>query len=66
MDWSATMTLGVHFLATDSDMKTVGDDYVLSEVIGTGGTDSLVGSQARFWSSQGALLATSEQLCWYR
>jgi acyl-CoA thioesterase len=63
---SATMTLSVHFLAGDRELQAVGDNYVFSEVIGTRGADSIVGQQARFWSARGVLLATSEQLCWYR
>ena len=63
---SVTTTLGVHFLATDRELGAVGDDYVLMEVVGTRGADSAVGEQVRLWSAQGVLLATAEQLCWYR
>jgi acyl-CoA thioesterase len=44
----------------------VGDDYVLNEATGTRGEHSTSGQQARLWSRDGALLATTEQLCWYR
>ena len=63
---SATLMMSVYFLATARELDAVGDDFVLSEVIGTRAADSAVGSQARFWSREGALLATSEQYCWYR
>lgn len=63
---SSTVMLSVYFLATPEEVSTVGDDYVLCEAVGTRGADSLSGEQVRLWSRDGILLATSEQLCWYR
>ncbi len=63
---TATMTLSVYFHATDEEVQTVGDDYVLNRAIGTSGAMSTCGQQAQLWSRQGALLVTTEQLCWYR
>jgi acyl-CoA thioesterase len=63
---SSTLTLSTHFFATPEELAQVGDDYVLTEADGTRIHDSLVGSQARLWSRQGVLLATTEQLCWFR
>jgi acyl-CoA thioesterase len=63
---SATIVLSVHFHATAAEIDAVGDDYVLNEAIGTRGEQSTSGSQLRMWSRGGVLLATSEQLCWYR
>jgi acyl-CoA thioesterase len=39
---------------------------ILNEATGTRATASTAGQQARLWSADGALLATTEQLCWYR
>jgi acyl-CoA thioesterase len=63
---SATMSLSVYFVGARAEIDAVGDDYVLTDATGTRGADSTSGQQARLWSRQGALLATTEQLCWYR
>jgi acyl-CoA thioesterase len=63
---NATLTLSVYFHATDEEVAAIGDDYVLNEAIGTRGAHSTSGQQARLWSRQGALLATTEQLVWFR
>jgi acyl-CoA thioesterase len=63
---SSTLTLSTYFLATTEELAEVGDDYVLTEADGTRIHDSIAGSQARLWSRHGKLLATTEQLCWFR
>ena len=63
---SATITLSTYFHATTEELESIGDDYVLSEVTGTRGEQSTVGSQARIWSKTGVMLATTEQLHWFR
>jgi acyl-CoA thioesterase len=63
---SATLTMSVYFHGTSEEIAAVGDDYVLNEATGTRGEQSTSGQQARLWSRSGVLLATTEQLCWYR
>lgn len=63
---SSTLTMSTYFFATPEELAQVGDDYVLTDADGTRIHDSLVGSQAKLWSRQGVLLATTEQLCWFR
>jgi acyl-CoA thioesterase len=63
---SATVTLSVYFHATADELAAAGENYVLNEAVGTRGEQSTSGAQLRMWSRAGALLATSEQLCWYR
>jgi acyl-CoA thioesterase len=63
---SATLTLSVHFLAGPAELAACGDDFILSEMIATRIEQSLVGSRKNMWSRAGTLLATSEQLCWFR
>ena len=63
---SSTLTLSTYFLAAPDELASVQDDYVLSDVEGTRIEQSLVGSRARLWSRQGILLATTEQLCWFK
>ncbi len=63
---TATITMSIYFYATDDEMEDVGDDYLLIEATGTRGEQAISGQQAGLWSRPGALLATTEQLCWYR
>jgi len=63
---NATVAMSVYFHATPEELTAVGDDYVLSEAFGVRGAKSLSEDQLRLWSRQGALLATSQQLAWYR
>jgi acyl-CoA thioesterase len=63
---SATITMSVYFHATAEEISAVGTDYILIDAIGTRGETSTSGQQARLWSRDGILLATTEQLCWYR
>lgn len=63
---SSTVRLAINFLAGPDEYAAIGDDYILAEVEGTRIEQAHVGSQSRLWSSGGALLATSEQLCWFR
>ncbi len=63
---SSTLVMSTHFLAGSAELSAVGDDYILSEAEGTRIEQSLVGSRARLWGRQGTLLATTEQLCWFK
>ncbi len=63
---SATVAMSVYFHATAEELTAAAADPILSEAIGTRGVQGTSGAQLRMWSAAGALLATSEQLCWYR
>ncbi len=63
---SSTITLSIYFYATAAELAAVGTDFLLSEVAGVRAEGSTCGLTMRLWSRQGALLATSEQLCWFR
>jgi acyl-CoA thioesterase len=63
---SATLTMSVHFHGTAEEIAAIGDDYLLVEAVGTRGESSTSGHHASIWSRQGVLLATTEQLCWFR
>jgi acyl-CoA thioesterase len=63
---SSTVTLSIAFLAGPEEIAGIGDDYVLAEAEGTRIEQAQVGSRSLLWSRQGTLLATSEQLCWFR
>ena len=62
----STITMSVYFHATDEELRAVGDDLVLTEVVGTRAEHGTIGSQANLWSRAGGLLATTEQLCWFK
>jgi acyl-CoA thioesterase len=63
---SATIAYSVYFVATSEEMAELGDDYTLLEAIGTRAAHSTVGSRVNLWARSGQLLATSEQLCWFK
>jgi acyl-CoA thioesterase len=63
---SSTLTMSVYFYASADELAAIGDDFILSEAVGTRAAQSIVGSQLRLWSRAGALLATSEQVCWFK
>jgi acyl-CoA thioesterase len=63
---SSTLAMSVYFYASADELAAVGDDFMLSEAVGTRAEGSIVGSQLRLWSRSGSLLATSEQLCWFK
>lgn len=63
---SSTLTLSVNFFATAAELAAIGPDFLMNESVGTRAEGSTIGSQLRTWSRDGALLATSEQLCWFR
>jgi acyl-CoA thioesterase len=63
---SSTITLSVYIHATATELRARGDDYILCDMIGTRIEHSTVGSKANLWSRCGDLLATTEQLCWFR
>lgn len=63
---SSTLTMSVYFYAGAAELAAVGDGFTLSEVIGTRAESSTCGSQLRLWSPIGSLLATSEQMTWFK
>jgi acyl-CoA thioesterase len=63
---SATLALSVFFHATSAELAEVGDNYLLSEAFGTRGAQSTSEEHLRLWSRNGALLASSVQMAWYR
>ncbi len=63
---SSTITLSAYFHASEAEMRGVGEDYVLTQAQGTRAELSTIGSKANLWSRQRTLLASTEQLCWFR
>lgn len=63
---SSTITMSVYFHATTDELVGCGDDYILSDMIGTRIEGATTGSRKDMWSRGGKLLATTEQMCWFR
>jgi acyl-CoA thioesterase len=63
---AVTLCLSVYFHATGDEIAAVGDDFIFSEATGSRGESATAGLHARHWSRSGVLLATTEQLHWYR
>ena len=58
--------MSVYFHAAENELQGIGDDYILNEATGTRAALSTAGQQARLWSRKGSLLATTEQLHWFK
>ena len=52
--------------ATVEDLAEVGDDFILVECEGRVGGGGASDERSSYWRRDGKLLATSEQLAWYR
>jgi hypothetical protein len=63
---SSTVALSLTILAGPDELAAIGEDWILTEAMATRIEQSQAGSAARLWSRAGKLLATSEQLCWFR
>jgi acyl-CoA thioesterase len=63
---NTTLCLTVYFHATAEKLAEVGGDYILVEYEGRVGGGGASDERSSYWSRDGQLLATSEQLVWYR
>lgn len=63
---STTLTLTVYLHATADELAEVGDDFILVDYDGRVGGGGASDERSNYWSRSGRLLATSEQLAWYR
>lgn len=63
---TTTLSLTVYLHATSDELATIGDDYILIECEGRVGAGGASDERSSYWSRDGKLLATSEQLAWYR
>ena len=63
---NTTLTLTAYLHGTAEDIAAVGDDYILVECEGRVGGGGASDERSSYWRRDGKLLATSEQLAWYR
>ena len=63
---TTTLSLTVYLHATAEEIAAVGDDFILIECEGRTGGGGASDERSSYWRRDGKLLATSEQLAWYR
>lgn len=63
---STTLSMTIYFHATAAEFDAVGDDYILAEAYARRIEGGYWDHTVSFWSAQGALLATTEQLALHR
>lgn len=63
---STTLSLTVYLHATAAELAEIGSDYILVEYDGRVGGRGASDERSSYWRRDGKLLATSEQLAWYR
>ena len=63
---STTVTLSLYFHATADEIASVGPDFVLQHATGRSGSAGISDLTGSLWRRDGVLLATTEQLCWFR
>ncbi len=63
---STTLTLTVYLHATVEEIAAVGTDYILVECEGRVGGRGASDERSSYWTRDGRLLATSDQLAWFR
>jgi len=63
---TTTLSLTAYLHGTAEEIEAVGDDYILVECEGRVGGGGASDERSSYWRRDGKLLATSEQLAWYR
>jgi acyl-coenzyme A thioesterase PaaI-like protein len=63
---TTTLSLTAYLHATAEEIAEIGNDFILVECEGRVGNAGASDERSSYWSRRGKLLATSEQLAWYR
>lgn len=63
---TTTLSLTAYLHATAEEIAEIGNDFILVECDGRVGNAGASDERSSYWSRAGKLLATSEQLAWYR
>jgi hypothetical protein len=63
---TTTLSLTAYLHATAEEIAALGDAYILVECEGRVGGGGASDERSSYWRADGKLLATSEQLVWYR
>ena len=62
----STVSMSVYFHATPEALAEVGGDFILAQAQARRFESGFFDQTATLWSRSGVLLATSEQLCWFK
>lgn len=62
----STVSMSVYFHATPAELAQVGGDFILAEAQARRFESGFYDQQGALWSRDGVLLATTEQLCWFK
>jgi acyl-CoA thioesterase len=62
----STVSMNVYFHATPAELALVGGDFVLAEAQARRFESGFYDQHGALWSRDGVLLATTEQLCWFK
>lgn len=62
----STVSMNVYFHATAEEIRAVGDDFLLCEAQARSFSNGFYDQVGTIWSRTGVLLATTEQLCWFK
>ena len=63
---TTTLSLTAYLHASAEELAALADDFILIECEGRVGGGGASDERSSYWSRDGRLLATSEQLAWYR
>lgn len=62
----STVTMNVYFHATPTEMAAAGGDWILAEAQARRFESGFYDQHGALWTRDGVLLATTEQLCWFK
>lgn len=62
----STVSMSVYFHATPGELEEVGDDFILAHCTARRFEAGFFDQAGALWSRSGKLLATTEQLCWFK
>ena len=62
----STVSMSCYIYATDEDITAAGSDYLLLRIDGATARNSVTDSRVELWSQSGTLLATSNQIGFFR
>jgi len=65
-DVISTVSMTVYLHASKEDFAQTGDDYLLVDTDGARGHRGFYDQHARMWNREGNLLATTQQIVWYK
>ena len=63
---ASTVSMSVYFHATPAELEAVGGDFILGEVKARRFESGFFDQVGALWSRDGVLLATTDQLCWFK